>query len=106
MVETVTTANYDNEVANSELPVLIDFNADWCGPCKMMGPVVSELSETYAGKVKIASVNVDMEPDLAEKFNVMSIPAFVVVKNGEKVDSAVGAMPKEKLMGMLDKVIG
>lgn len=92
-----TKANFNDEVVNSNLPVMIDFYADWCMPCQMMGPVVGQLANEYDGKVKIGKVNSDEEPELAAKFGVMSIPNFVFIKNGRIVDQAVGAMPKSAL---------
>lgn len=93
----ITKNNFENEVLKSDIPVLIDFWAAWCGPCKMMSPLVSELAEEYEGKAKICKVNVDEEPELAEIFKVMSIPMFLVIKNGQVTDSVVGARPKEDL---------
>lgn len=82
---------------DTEEPVLIDFWAAWCGPCRMMSSVVAELAEEYEGKAKICKVNVDEEPELALAFKVMSIPMFAVIKNGQVTDSLVGARPKEDL---------
>ena len=96
-----TKENFNDEVIKSDVPVLVDFYADWCGPCKMMMPVVEELAKTYEGKVKVGKVNVDEQGELAEEFGVMSIPAFVVIKNGKVVDQALGAMAKAKLEAML-----
>ncbi len=100
-----TVENFDDEVLKSDLPVLVDFYADWCGPCKMMGPVVAKLAEEYEGKAKVGKINVDEQPELAEKYGVMSIPAFVILKNGELVDQSLGAMPKEVLEEKLRKAI-
>lgn len=96
-----TKENFSEEVLKSDVPVLVDFYADWCGPCKMMMPVVEELAEAYEGKAKVGKVNVDEEGSLAEDFGVMSIPLFVVIKNGKVVDQALGAMAKAKLEAML-----
>ena len=96
-----TKENFNDEVIKSDVPVLVDFYADWCGPCKMMMPVVEELAKTYEGKAKVGKVNVDEQGELAEEFGVMSIPAFVVIKNGKVVDQALGAMAKVKLEAML-----
>ncbi|MGN0526692.1 MAG: thioredoxin [Acutalibacteraceae bacterium] len=98
---TITKDNFENEVLKSHIPVLIDFWATWCGPCQMMSPVVSELADEYEGKVKVCKVNVDDEPELAATFNVMSIPMFAVIKNGQITGSTVGAMPKEELKKLL-----
>jgi thioredoxin 1 len=97
MANVFTNENFEAEVMNSEVPVLIDFYADWCGPCKMMGPVVEQLAEEYAGQIKVGKVNVDNEPDLAAKYGVMSIPFFAFIKKGELVDSELGAVPKDRL---------
>ncbi|MDD5939842.1 MAG: thioredoxin [Lachnospiraceae bacterium] len=105
MEYTFTSANFQSEVENSDIPVMIDFYADWCGPCKMMMPVVEKLAEKYDGKIKIGRVNSDDEPDLAEKFNVMSIPNFVFIKGGKVVDNAVGAMPQSVLEQKLNALL-
>ncbi|WP_026652119.1 thioredoxin [Butyrivibrio proteoclasticus] len=100
-----TEANFENEVLNSDIPVLVDFYADWCGPCKMMMPVVEKLAETYDGKIKVGKINSDENSALAAKYNIMSIPSFLVIKNGEVVNSATGAMPAEALAKMLDEAL-
>jgi len=97
----ITKKNFEEEVLKSDLPVLVDFWADWCGPCKMLGPVIAELAEDYDGKVKVCKVNVDEEPELAAKFKVMSIPLVVLIKNGEVVKSSVGYRPKAQIEDML-----
>ncbi|MCR4956713.1 MAG: thioredoxin [Lachnospiraceae bacterium] len=96
-----TTENFEQEVMNSDVPVLVDFYADWCGPCKMMGPVVEELAKEYEGKAKVGKINVDQERALAMKFKVMSIPSFLIIKNGEVVEKAMGAMDKSDLEAKL-----
>ena len=100
-----TKDNFDKEVMESKEPVMIDFYADWCGPCKMMSPVVEALAEQYEGKIKIGKVNSDEEMDLATKSGVRSIPAFFFLKDGKVVDNAVGAQPKEALEEKLNKLI-
>lgn len=100
-----TKDNFDKEVMESKEPVMIDFYADWCGPCKMMSPIVEALAEQYDGKIKIGKVNSDEEMDLATKFGVRSIPAFFFLKDGKVVDNAVGALPKEALEEKLNKLI-
>ena len=100
-----TTENFEAEVLNSNIPVLVDFYADWCGPCKMMMPVVEKMAETYEGKVKVGKVNSDEEGELAQKYNIMSIPSFLVFKNGEVINSAMGAMPADALAKMLDAAL-
>ncbi len=96
----ITSENFENEVMKSTKPVLIDFYADWCGPCKMLGPVIEKLAEEidYA---KVGKINVDNENALASAFGVMSIPTVVVMKNGQVVSKAVGVQSKEKLISML-----
>jgi thioredoxin 1 len=92
-----TEKNFEQEVLKSDIPVVIDFYAEWCGPCRAMGPVVAELADAYDGKVKVGKVNSDEQQALAQRFNVMSIPSFFVIKDGKVVDSAVGGMPKGRL---------
>ncbi len=102
---TFTTKNFEEEVLNSKIPVLIDFMADWCGPCKMMAPMIDEFAKEYEGELKVGKINVDDQPEIAQKYGVMSIPMFAFIKDGELVDSAVGAQNKAKLQGMIDKVL-
>ncbi len=98
-----TEANFQNEVLGSDIPVLVDFYADWCGPCKMMMPVVEKLAETYDGKIKVGKVNSDENSDLAAKYGIMSIPSFLIFKKGEVVETLTGAMPAEVLAKKLDE---
>jgi thioredoxin 1 len=98
---TITNANFEEEVIKSEIPVLVDFWATWCGPCRMVGPVVSEIAEEYERKVKVGKVNVDEEDELAERFGVQSIPTIILFKNGEEAARNVGFAPKAKLVQML-----
>lgn len=100
-----TAANFDKEVLQSEVPVLVDFYADWCGPCKMMAPVVEELAKAYEGKVKIGKCNIDDEMEIAQRYNVMSIPTFIIFKGGEAVDTKVGAMSKDELANKINNVL-
>ena len=95
---TITKANFESEVLNSPIPVVIDFWATWCGPCRMIAPIIEEITEEYDGAVKVGKVNVDDEPELASKFRVVSIPTIVLVKDGKITASAVGYMTKEKLI--------
>ncbi len=90
----ITTSNYDDEVVNSDVPVLIDFWAEWCMPCKMIAPVLAEISDEYAGRLKVGKLDVDSEGELAMKFSVQSIPTLILIKGGEEVGRKVGALPK------------
>lgn len=94
---TVTESNFENEVLKSEIPVIVDFWASWCGPCRMLAPVLSEIAEEYADTVKVCKVNVDEEMGLAIKYGINSIPALFIFKNGQVVNSAVGVMPKSQI---------
>ena len=97
----ITSENFEREVLNSDKPVLIDFWANWCGPCRMLSPTISEIAEEYKDKVKVGKVNVDEEGELAAMFRVSSIPLLVVMKNGKVVNSAVGVRPKSQIVGMI-----
>ena len=101
----LNSQNFEQEVLKSSIPVLVDFSADWCGPCKMMAPVVDELADMYEGEMKVGKINVDQSPDIAQKYNVMSIPMFAFFKNGEVVETAVGALNKAKLQAIIDRVL-
>ena len=97
----ITRENFENEVMKSNIPVLIDFWAPWCGPCRMMGPIIEQLAEEYEGKAKVGKVNVDEEGELSQAFGVMSIPTIVLVKDGKVVRQAVGARRKAEVEAML-----
>ena len=101
----ITDQTFTQEVLESEVPVLVDFWAEWCGPCKMIGPVIDELSQEYAGKATIGKVNVEEQGDLAVQFGVRNIPTILFIKNGEVVDKQVGAAPKAALVDMINKHI-
>ena len=101
MAEQINVTNFDEKVLQSSKPVLVDFFATWCGPCKMMAPVIDELSEELAGQVDIYKVDVDDNPDLAQRYGVMSIPTLIVFENGEVKNQTMGAQPKPALMQLL-----
>ena len=105
MEHVFTTDNFEAEVLKSELPVLVDFYADWCGPCKMMAPVIAEVADDYDGELKVGKCNVDENPDIAQKYGVMSIPNFIFFRKGEVADSLLGAVPKGKFTAAIDKVL-
>ena len=101
----VTDATFDAEVRNSPVPVVVDFWAEWCGPCRMIGPALEELSTQYGGRVKIAKVNVDENPDTAARLGVRGIPALFVFKDGQVVSNRAGAAPKAALQAWIDSAI-
>jgi thioredoxin 1 len=101
----VSDATFDNEVAKSATPVFVDFWAPWCGPCRSVAPIVEELANHYQGKVKVAKINVDDSPEVAQKFMVTSIPTFILFKNGQAADRTLGAMPKGQFQQFIDRNI-
>jgi thioredoxin 1 len=100
-----TDDNFDTEVLKSNLPVLVDFWAEWCGPCKMIAPIVEEIAGDYAGKVKVGKVNVDFNNQVAMKYGIRGIPALLVFKGGSVANQIVGAVPKNNITQILDEVI-
>ncbi len=101
----VTDATFEAEVLKSDVPVLVDFWATWCGPCKMIAPVLTELASEYDGRLKVAKVDVDNNSATATQFRIMSIPSLLFFKNGEKVDQIIGAFPKQHFVEKIDQII-
>ena len=104
-VQQVTDESFDREVLKAELPVLIDFWAPWCGPCKAIGPVVDELAKEYAGKLKVVKMNVDDNPQTPSKYGVRGIPNLILFKGGQVKDQIVGAVPKSQLIKAVTQVV-
>jgi thioredoxin 1 len=102
-VQTFTDGNFESSVLNAGTPVLVDFWAEWCGPCKRLAPTVDSLAADYTGKVTIGKLNVDENPDTTVKFNVRGIPALLLFKGGQVVDQVVGLVPKEDIKRVIDK---
>lgn len=99
----ITEQNFDTEVLQSAMPVVVDFWADWCGPCKMLGPTVETLAERYDGKARVGKINVDQDPELARHFGVMSIPTVVFLKGGREIARKVGVMPEAVYDGLIQE---
>ena len=102
---TLTDANFDTEVLQSKLPVLVDFWAEWCGPCRMLAPAIDELALEFSGKAKVGKVNVDQNQIIAERYGIRSIPTLIIFKNGAIVEQIVGSQSKEALKGKLTKAL-
>lgn len=101
----ITGANFETEVLQSAVPVLVDFSATWCGPCQKIAPIVDELAEEYSGRAKVASVDVDNNQELATRFGIMSVPTLMIVKEGEIVNKWIGFTSKQVMMDALDTAI-
>ncbi|MDJ0707357.1 MAG: thioredoxin [Leptolyngbyaceae cyanobacterium MO_188.B28] len=101
----VTDNTFKQEVLDSQLPVLVDFWAPWCGPCRMVGPIVDEVAAQYEGQIKVVKMNTDDQPMTASQFGIRSIPTLLVFKNGQKVDTVLGAVPKAALSSTLEKYL-
>ncbi len=99
----VTDSSFQEEVLDSELPVLVDFWAPWCGPCRMVGPVVEEIADQYKGQIKVVKLNTDENPNVASQYGIRSIPTLMIFKGGQRVDMVVGAVPKTTLAQTLEK---
>ena len=102
---TLTEANFDTEVLQSKLPVLVDFWAEWCGPCRMLAPIIDELAIEFSGKAKVGKVNVDQNQMISERYGIRSIPTLILFKNGTIVEQIVGSQTKEALIGKLTKTL-
>lgn len=105
-VQTFTDANFQAEVLDSEQPVLVDFWAPWCGPCKMIAPTIDAVATEYSGKVRVGKVNTDDNPNTASSYNISAIPTVLLFKKGQVVDKFVGVVQKEKLTGSLNSHLG
>jgi len=105
MVTELNSANFDSEVLKSNIPVVVDFWAAWCGPCRMITPLVDKLAEKYQGKVKFGKLNVDENHEISAKYNVMSIPMLIFFKGGKQVDSSVGAVPESTLKPKVEALL-
>ncbi|MGD1715414.1 thioredoxin [Hydrocoleum sp. CS-953] len=101
----VTDSSFQEEVLNSNLPVLVDFWAPWCGPCRMVGPVVEEIADQYKEQIKVVKVNTDENPNIASQYGIRSIPTLMIFKGGQRVDMVVGAVPKTTLANTLEKYL-
>lgn len=101
----ITDNNFEAEVKKSSMPVLVDFYADWCGPCKMMAPLVAQLAESYEGKCKVGKCNTDENPALTREYRIMSIPTFILFKDGEVAETIIGAVSKNELEAKIKQVL-
>ena len=101
----LTKENFEEEVLKSEIPVLVDFWATWCGPCKAMAPILEEIASENTGKLKVAKLDVDSQSAIAQQYGVMSMPTFMIFKGGKRVAQVIGAMPKSQLMGVVQPIL-
>ncbi|MEO0108042.1 MAG: thioredoxin [candidate division WOR-3 bacterium] len=102
----LTRDNFKAEILDSPLPAIVDFWAGWCGPCRMIGPVIEELSQEYAGKIKVGKVDIDQQSEVAGQYGVMSIPTLLFIKGGKVLDTIVGAVPKKQIIERIEAVFG
>ena len=105
LVLDITDANFDTEVLQSETPVLVDFWAEWCGPCKVLGPIIDEVAPEYDGKIKFTKLNIDQHPETAPKYGIRGIPTILLFKNGDLMKTSVGVLTKSELNKLLDENI-
>lgn len=101
----LTQENFDDEITRSEIPVLVDFWAPWCGPCRMLAPILEEIAEEFKGKLKVGKVNIDENLSLSQKYSIQSIPTLILFKDGKEANRLVGAMSKEKLKSSLEEIL-
>ncbi|MEW6410792.1 MAG: thioredoxin [Nitrospirota bacterium] len=101
----VETSSWEKEVLNSDILVMVDFWANWCGPCRMIAPIVEEIATEYSGRLKVAKVNTDESPELASRYKIMGIPALLFFKDGKAVDQVIGAVPKSQLKSKIDSLL-
>ncbi len=102
----LTDENFDNEVKNSTQPILVDFWAPWCGPCRMLAPILERIAERFAGKMRVAKINIDENPAVTSKFGIMSIPTLILFQGGKEVDRTIGALPEGILAEKLTRLLG
>jgi thioredoxin 1 len=105
-VAQVSDASFEGDILKSDVPVLVDFWAPWCGPCRSVAPIVDDLANEYAGKLKVAKINVDESTEVAMRYQITSIPTFIVFKNGQVADRALGALPRSEFVKLIDRNLG